>query len=147
MTNKDDSLVPTDHEMLKALYDKFIVEGEEPKPPGPGPDPGRSPSIVAVTVAKCHLRFISHFDGAGKAVWGSYPKGSDNPKRDRYLIYFNQPVQVYMDGNIKYGKYKGAIKATGNNHGWEVVPRQIFNSHPVTGNPKLFILCRDTKRT
>ena len=137
----------TDHEMLKALYNKFIVEGEEPEPPpGPGPDPGRSTGFVIVTADKCHLRAVNNLDGAGKVVWYSYPKGSDNPRRDRYLTYRRFWIQVYMDGNIKYGKYKGAIKATGNNQGWEVVPGQIFNSHPVTGNPKLFILCRDAKR-
>ena len=137
----------TDHEMLKALYNKFIVEGEEPEPPpGPGPDPRRSTDIVVVTAEKCHLRAIDHLDRAGKAVWNSYPKGSDNPKRDRYIARLGREVLVYMDGEIRWGKYKGAIKATGNNHGWEVVPGQIFNSHPVTGNPKLFILCRDAKR-
>ena len=138
----------TDHEMLKALYDKFIVEGEEPEPPpGPGPDPGRSSGFVVITADKCHLRAIDHLDGAGKAVWNSHPKGSDNPKRDRYFSYLGYMVQVYMDGEIRWGKYKGAIKGSGNNHGWEVVYRQIFNEHLVTGYPKLYILCRDTKRT
>ena len=137
----------TEYQMLKALYDKFIIEGEVPDPPpGPGPDPGRSTGFVIVTVDKCHLRAVNNLDGAGKAVWNSHPKGSDNPKRDRYLSYLRYTVQVYMDGSIRWGKYKGAIKATGSNHGWEVVPGQIFNSHLVTGNPKLYVLCKDAKR-
>ena len=135
----------TDHQMLKALYDKFIIEGEEPPTP-PEPEPGRPTALVQVVVEKCHLRFVSHRDNKGKAVWGSFPKGSDNPKRDRYLTYLMFLVWVYMDGEIRYGKYKGAVKGTGGNHGWEVVPGQIFNSHLVTGNPKLYILCKDAKR-
>lgn len=133
----------TDHEMLKALYDKFIVE--ETEPPAP-PEPGRLIASVVVTAEKCHLRFVDHLDGAGKAVWGSYPKGSDNPKRDRYLAYEHNVVIVHPEGNIKYGEYKGAIKGTGGNHGWEVVPGQRFNEHMVAGDPKLYILCRDVKR-
>ena len=137
----------TDHEMLKALYNKFIVEGEEPEPPpGPGRDPGRPWAFVEVTEEKCHLRFIDSLDGAGKAVWGSAPKGHTHPKRDRYLARKDRRVTVYMDGGIKWGKYKGAHKGSGGNHGWEVVPGQVFNGHTVTRDPKLYILCRDAKR-
>jgi hypothetical protein len=140
----------TEYQMLKALYDKFILGGEEPEPPPPpeppGPDSSRPKAMVVVTADKCHLRFVDHLDGAGKAVWGSFPKGSDNPKRDRYLIYLGVHVEVYMDGEIEYGIYKGAIKGSGGNHGWEVCPGQTFNGHLVTGNPKLYILCKDSSR-
>ena len=135
----------TERQMLEALYNKLIVEGVEPEPP-PGPEPGRPTALVEVFVDKCHLRFIDHLDGAGKAVWGAYPKGSDNPKRDRCLIYLGHGVYVYIDGKIKYGKHKGAHPGTGGNHGWEVVPGQIFNSNMVPGDPELYILCRDAKR-
>ena len=155
----------TDRQMLEALNDRSKVQltylkdihnmveelylGEEPKPPtlpDPGPDPSRPTAVAVVIVDKCHLRFIDSLDGAGKAVWGSAPKGHTHPKRDRYLIYRGEFVQVYIDGGIRYGKYKGAHPGTGGNHGWEVVYRQIFNEHLVTGYPKLYILCRDAKR-
>jgi len=148
----------TEYQMLKALYDKFILGGEEPEPPAPPepppppepptpePDPGRPTAVAVVIVDKCHLRFVDHLDGAGKAVWGSAPKGHDHPKRDRYLIYLGVRVEIYMDGEIKYGIYKGAIKGTGGNHGWEVCPGQTFNGHMVSGNPKLYIRCRDANR-
>ena len=141
----------TERQMLEALYDKFIVEGEEPEPP-PGPEPSRPTALVKVIVDKCHLRFVSHKDDVGKAVWGSYPKGSDNPKRDRYLIYLGYLVKVYMDGDVRYGKYKGAFRGSGMAHGWEVCAGQTFNGHIVMGYPKrigytrLYILCRDAKR-
>ena len=135
----------TDRQMLEALYNKFIVEGVEPLPP-PGPEPGRPTALVEVFVDKCHLRLINSLDGAGKAVWGSAPRGHDHPKRDRLLIYEGFPVQVYMDGEIKYGIYKGAHKGAGGNHGWEVCPGPTFNRHMVTGDPELYILCRDAKR-
>ena len=135
----------TEYQMLKALYDKFIVEEEEPEPP-PGPEPGRPTALVEVTVEKCHLRFVSHEDDAGKAVWGSYPKRSDNPKRDRYLTQAPRQISVYMDGDVKYGKYKGAFRGSGMAHGWEVMPGQWFNGHVVPGDPKLYILCREAKR-
>ena len=136
----------TDHEMLKALYDKFIVEGEEPQPPGPEPDIGRPRGVVRVTADICHLRYIDQLDGVGKAVWGSAPKGHTHPKRDRYLARKDRRVTVYMDGGIRWGKYKGAHKGAGGNHGWEVVLGQEFNSHLVVRDPKLYILCRDAKR-
>ena len=173
----------TEYQMLKALYNKFILGIEEPvplppppeppppeppppeppppeppppeppppEPPLPPPDlpspsPDRPQAVAVVTVDKCHLRFIDHFDGAGKAVWGSYPKGSDNPKRDRYLIYLGVRVGIYMDGEIRWGIYRGAVKGTGGNHGWEVCPGQTFNGHVVPGKPRLYILCRDANR-
>ncbi len=135
----------TEYQMLKALYDKFIIEGIDPEPP-PGPEPGRPTAFVKVIVEKCHLRFIDSLDGAGKAIWGSAPKGHSNPKRDRYLMYLNYLVQVYMDGEIKYGKYKGAHPGAGGNHGWEVCPGQNFNGHWVTADSKLYIRCKDAKR-
>ena len=127
-----------------AVFSSFCQAPPPPEPPGP--DSGRPRTIAVVIVDKCHLRFVDHLDGAGKAVWGSFPKGSDNPKRDRYLIYLGVRVEIYMDGEIKYGIYKGAIKGTGGNHGWEVCPGQTFNGHLVTGNPKLYILCKDANR-
>lgn len=137
--------VLTDHEMLKALYDKFILGEEEPEPPVP-PEPERRTAVVKVTADRGHLRFVDHLDGVDKAVWGSYPKGSDNPKRDRYIVIFDGRVEVYMDGKIRWGKYKGAYPGTGGNHGWEVVLGQGFNGHVVPGDPKLYILCKDAKR-
>lgn len=122
----------------------FAYITEQPEPPSP-PDP-RPKGWVVVKVTKCHLRAVDHEDGAGKAVWRSEPKRSWNPKRDRYLIYLNMRVQVYLDGNVPYGIYKGAWRGSGGNHGWEVVPGQVFNGHLVTNNPKLYILCRDVGR-
>jgi hypothetical protein len=133
------------HNMVEDMYLGDFEPPTPPEPP-PGPELGRPTALVIVTADKCHLRFVDHLDGAGKAVWGSYPKGSDNPKRDRYIVIFDGRVEVYMDGKIRWGKYKGAAKGTGGNHGWEVVPGQIFNGHFVTGDPKLYILCKDAKR-
>lgn len=154
----------TDRQMLEALNDRskvqltylkdihnmveemYLGEVSPPTPPGPEPEPGRPTAIVQVTVDKCHLRAIDSLDDAGKAIWRPEPKKSDNPKRDRYLILSGEWVKVYMDGEIRFGKYKGAHKGAGGNHGWEIPPGHTFNGHLVTGDPKLYILCRDAKR-
>lgn len=138
------SLAEIDEDM--ATISAYIQNEPIPEPP---PEPSRPTAWVKVTAGRCHLRAINHLDGAGKAVWNSYPKGSDNPGRDRYLAFKNVLISVYMDGKIRWGKYKGAIKGSGGNHGWEVCPGQTFNGHMVRDSKlyvSLYILCKDAKR-
>ncbi len=133
-------------ERIADSYQKQPVVEEEPQPM-PQPDPNRKRGLVLVVVPKAHLRYIDHLNTGGGAVWGVHPKGSRHPHRDRFFCFEGDEVEVYLDGNIKWGRYKGATKGDGRNHGWEVCEGQtFFKRHIVTGDPNLYLLCKDVKR-
>ncbi len=123
-----------------------------PEPEPPTPDPTKPTTLVRVTADSCYLRYLDHKNLGGGAVWGNYPRRSDNPHRDRFYAQWRDEIQVYTDGNIRWGKFKGAVRGDGRNHGWKVCEGQYFRNkagafvHLATGHPDLYILCRDVEK-
>lgn len=137
---------------LVADYIELDTMPEPPKPEPPTPDPTRPTALVRVIVDDCFLRELDHLNLSNAAVWCNYPKRSDNPHRDRFYAFWDEDIQVYIDGNIRWGKFKGAQRGDGGNHGWKVCEGQYFRNkagafvHLATGHPDLYILCRDVEK-
>lgn len=142
----------TKDEMIQALRAVIAAlqgEPEPPPPPEPPPQPDPTRPVTRVgTLANNHLRERRGTNANGGALWGSYPKRTDNPHRDRFYFIGGDILQVYVDGNIKWGKKKGAIRGDHSEHAFEVCEGQRFKNkdggsvHLTTGNPPLFIYCR-----
>lgn len=157
MTTKDQALqiievMTWNLEQLKAYISGAQIPEPPPEPEPPTPDPTKPTGLVRVTADSCYLRYLDHKNFGGGAVWGNYPRRSDNPHRDRFYSFRDDKILVYTDGNIRWGKFKGAQRGDGGNHGWKVCEGQYFRNkvgefvHLATGHPDLYILCRDVEK-
>lgn len=117
-------------------------------PPGPTPDPTRATTSIRVIIDECHLRERYRTNESGGAIWTSHPRRSPNPHRDRFFTRKGDYWNVYVDGNIKWGKKKGAVRGDHGEHAFEVCEDQRFRNkdggliHLTDGHPPLFIFCR-----